>query len=242
MFEDSLVESTGRIRTHSKRLAVGSFFLQAALVAVLALIPYLYPASLPKQALTTLLIAPPPPLAPTAVAVRAAAARSEAAPALASLSLPSHIPTHPLMNARDDNPSPPGDFVMGADGCAGANCLGLASIPTPGSGSTPPVVVAAKPKAGPTRVSAGVAAGLLLTPIRPVYPAIAKAARVHGTVVVEATISKSGDVVNAHAVSGPAMLAQAAIQAIAQAKYQPFKLNGEPVDVETTINVIFTLN
>lgn len=241
MFEDSLVESTGRIRTRSKRLAVGSFFLQAALIAVLALFPYLYPASLPKQALTTLLIAPPPPSAPAFVAVRAAAPHSESAPVLASLNLRSHIQPNAPMNAHEDDPAP-GPVEIGAERCGSANCPGLSAIPGLGNGPSPHVVVAPKPKTGPVRVSAGVATGLLLTPIRPVYPAIAKAAHVQGTVVVEATISKSGDVVNAHTVSGPAMLAQAAIQAIAQAKYQPFKLNGEPVDVETTINVTFTLN
>ena len=61
MFEDSLVESTGRIRTRSKWFAIGSFLLQAALLTALILIPYFYPAALPKQALTTMLLAPPPP-------------------------------------------------------------------------------------------------------------------------------------------------------------------------------------
>jgi protein TonB len=102
--------------------------------------------------------------------------------------------------------------------------------------------VEAKPKAGPLRISAGVATGRLLGPIRPVYPTIAKSARIEGTVVVEATISKTGVVENARAISGPSMLIQAAISAIAQARYQPYKLNGEPVEVQTTINVIFKLN
>lgn len=61
MFEDSLVESTGRIRTRSKWLAIGSFLLQAALLTALILIPFFYPGALPKQALTMMLVAPPPP-------------------------------------------------------------------------------------------------------------------------------------------------------------------------------------
>jgi protein TonB len=60
MFDDSLVESAGRIRTRSKWFAIASFLLQAALVAALILIPLLYPAALPKQALTAMLVAPPP--------------------------------------------------------------------------------------------------------------------------------------------------------------------------------------
>jgi protein TonB len=61
-------------------------------------------------------------------------------------------------------------------------------------------------------------------------------------VVVEATISKQGTVEHARAVSGPPMLAGAALSAIEQARYQPYKLSGEPVEVETTINVVFKLS
>ena len=64
MFEDSLAESTGRIRTGSRWYAIGSFIFQVSLLAVLIVIPYLYPDSLPKQALSTLLLAPPPPASP----------------------------------------------------------------------------------------------------------------------------------------------------------------------------------
>jgi protein TonB len=91
-------------------------------------------------------------------------------------------------------------------------------------------------------VSAGVASGELLTPIRPIYPEIAKAAHIQGTVVVAAVISKEGVVENARAISGPAMLARAALDAVAAARYRPYRLNGEPVEVETTINIVFSLN
>jgi protein TonB len=76
---------------------------------------------------------------------------------------------------------------------------------------------------------------------QPVYPAIAKAARVQGTVVLEATISKTGAITGLRVVSGPAMLQQAALDAVKTWRYKPYLLNNEPVDVETTINVIFTL-
>jgi periplasmic protein TonB len=104
------------------------------------------------------------------------------------------------------------------------------------------VVVQPKPKQGPVRISAGVAAGQLIAPIRPVYPAIARQARIQGTVIVEATISKEGVVKHARVVSGPPMLAGAALSAIEQARYLPYKLNEEPVEVETTVRVIFSLN
>jgi protein TonB len=84
-------------------------------------------------------------------------------------------------------------------------------------------------------------AGMLLSPIRPVYPVIAKAAGVSGTVVVEAVISKSGTIESLHVISGPGMLREAALDAIRSARYQPFRLNGEPTEVQTTITVNFRL-
>jgi protein TonB len=82
---------------------------------------------------------------------------------------------------------------------------------------------------------------MLIAPIRPVYPVIAKAAGVQGTVVVEAVISRTGTIESLHVVSGPAMLQQSAMEAIREARYQPFRLNGEPTEVQTTITVNFRL-
>ncbi len=235
MFEDSLVESTGRIRTRSKWFAIGSFLLQAALLAVLILIPYLYPASLPKQALTMLLVAPPPPMMRAALPEHAVAAHAAAPMMLTALTASSVIPRHAVMIS--DGSAVPGEMDLGTD--KGGDGV-ISSLP--GMGPTPPPPVVAKPRQGPVRVSAGVAAGRLMAPILPEYPAIARAAHVQGTVVVEATISKQGTVENAHVVSGSPMLAQAALSAIGRARYQPYKLNGEPVEVETTINIIFRLS
>jgi protein TonB len=86
-----------------------------------------------------------------------------------------------------------------------------------------------------------VSEGLLLAPIRPVYPAIARAARVEGTVVVEAVISRVGRIESLRVVSGPEMLRRAALDAIQEARYRPYRLNGEAVDVETTITVNFRM-
>jgi protein TonB len=73
------------------------------------------------------------------------------------------------------------------------------------------------------------------------YPPIAKAARVQGTVVLQATISKTGTIEGLHVISGPAMLQQAAMDAVRSWRYRPYLLNGDPVEVETTVNVVFTL-
>ncbi len=90
-------------------------------------------------------------------------------------------------------------------------------------------------------ISAGVAQSNLISAIPPVYPPIANAARVSGTVVLVATISKTGDIENLRIVSGPAMLQSAALDAVRQWRYRPYLLNGEPVEVDTTINVVFNL-
>jgi protein TonB len=90
-------------------------------------------------------------------------------------------------------------------------------------------------------ISAGVAVGMLLQKTTPVYPPIAKAARVSGTVVLAATIAKAGTIENLRVVSGPPMLQQAAIDAVKTWRYRPYLLMNEPVEVETTVNVIFTL-
>jgi protein TonB len=82
--------------------------------------------------------------------------------------------------------------------------------------------------------------GQLLSPIRPIYPAIALAAHVQGIVVVAATISRTGAIENLQVTSGPMMLRRAALDAIQQARYKPFKLNGESVEVDTTISVVFS--
>jgi protein TonB len=105
--------------------------------------------------------------------------------------------------------------------------------------SNGPKIKAAAPKT--VKISGGVMVGNLLLKTQPVYPPIAKAARVSGTVVLQATISKTGSIENLKVVSGPAMLQQSALDAVRSWRYRPYLLNGEPVEVETTVNVIFTL-
>ena len=104
---------------------------------------------------------------------------------------------------------------------------------------------AAPPPPGtvPTRmvVSGAVMAGDILVKTRPEYPAVAKAARIQGTVVLQAVISKDGTVESLQVLEGPPLLQQAAVDAVKTWKYRPYLLNGEPVAVGTTINVVFAL-
>jgi TonB family protein len=90
-------------------------------------------------------------------------------------------------------------------------------------------------------VSSDVMQKNLLTKASPIYPPAAKQAKIQGTVVLEAVVSKDGSVENLRVVSGPAELQQSAIDAVRQWKYKPFLLNGDPVEVKTTVNIIYNL-
>jgi protein TonB len=90
-------------------------------------------------------------------------------------------------------------------------------------------------------ISSGVMAGNLMDKVIPQYPAIAKAARIQGIVVLQAAISNAGTIENLRVISGPPMLRQAALDAVRIWRYKPYLLNGEPVEVETTVNVVFNL-
>jgi TonB family protein len=99
-------------------------------------------------------------------------------------------------------------------------------------------------QAVPQRVRAGESfmADHLVKKVDPIYPPLAKQARIQAVVVLKVVISKSGDVENIQLVSGHPMLAPAAIEAVKQWKYTPYLLNGDPVEVETKVTVNFTLS
>jgi protein TonB len=84
--------------------------------------------------------------------------------------------------------------------------------------------------------------GNLIHRVEPPYPPIAKQIRLKGTVVVQAFVSPDGTIERAQIVSGPAVLAQAALNAVKQWRYRPYYLNGTPIEVETQVTVKFTLN
>lgn len=92
-----------------------------------------------------------------------------------------------------------------------------------------------------TRISL-VMEGNLLHRVEPTYPAIAKQAGIEGTVVIKAIISRTGAIEQEQVVSGPLLLARAAVDAVHQWKYRPYLLNGEAVEVETQVTVRFVLN
>jgi protein TonB len=91
------------------------------------------------------------------------------------------------------------------------------------------------------RVSSGVISGLLLEKVSPIYPEKARKKHIQGVVILSATIDKNGDIANLVLVSGDPILAKAATAAVRQWKYRPYLFDGQPVEVETQIQVKFTL-
>ena len=97
------------------------------------------------------------------------------------------------------------------------------------------------PKPEPFKVSSGVAEGRKIHSVIPIYPEEAKKSLIQGEVVMTATISKQGDIIDLKVVSGPPLLSDAATEAVKQWKYRPYLLNGEPIEIETTVIVKYHL-
>ena len=193
--------------------------------------PHLLPATLaPPRAPT-----PPPP--PMHVETRAAAAATSA---------PATPTTTRYTQIFRDLIHPSGAPVE-APTLTGVDLGNSSASLPPGINSAAPagphvsVRSAAAPSSKPLNLSQGVTAGHLIAPIRPEYPAIARTTGVEGTVVIQAVISRTGVIESAHVVSGPVMLQRAALDAVRQARYHPFLLNGQPTDVQTTITILFRM-
>jgi len=96
------------------------------------------------------------------------------------------------------------------------------------------------PAVSPTKVAAGVIAAFALSKVDPIYPAIARAEHVQGTVTLHAIIAKDGHIQDLKVMSSPdPNLSIAAIDAVRRWRYKPYTLLGDPVEVDTTINVNF---
>src|ERR1700674_5502600 len=241
MFEDSLIESGNKLKTKRLGTTVLSFLLQVGLIGILILIPLIYTDALPKGNLMTFLVAPPPPPPPPpppAAAVKVVKIQSEVING--QLRTPTKIPSKVQMIKEEEAPTDLGGGVPGGvpGGIPGGSTGGvMGGILSSANTAIPKVATPQR-----VRVSTGVATGLLIKKVTPNYPQLAKQARIQGTVVLQAEISKDGTIQNLQLISGHPMLAPAAIEAVRQWRYKPYLLNGEPVAVETTVQVNFSLS
>jgi protein TonB len=236
MFEDSLVESrVGQVSSSKQWTMLASIGLQVAVAGVVMTLPLLHPEAMPFRLEAPKVVMPLMPKPPVPVVVeQESAASSSSAVSVTREVARSLLPSlHPVVG----DPPPP---AMLGSGMRMTDALPSGIVVGDRRGPVVSVAPARAPVA-PLQVSKGVLLGMLIAPIRPVYPVIAKAAHVEGTVVVEAVISRKGTIESLRVVSGPQMLQNAALEAIREARYQPFRLNGEPTDVQTTITVNFRL-
>jgi protein TonB len=161
-----------------------------------------------------------------------------------ALRTPTKIPQK-IQMIKEEEPPPPmpasGGVVGGVPGGIPGGQMGgvIGSVITSSNLAAVPKFVPVVPQR--IRISAGVTRGLLIKRVEPAYPPLAKAARVQGDVVLSAIIDANGQITNLQLVSGHPMLVPAALTAVRQWRYKPYLLNGQPVEVETTITVIFTL-
>jgi periplasmic protein TonB len=247
MFSDSLLDF-GVQRKRKAFATTTSFILNCIALGILLIMPLVFTEQLPSAQLLTFLVAPPPPPPPPPPAAQPVArvVRQIQTDVLntGQLRTPTRIPQKVEMIKEEEAPPPmpaTGGVVGGVPGGIPGGQVGGVI----GGIISSTANIAAVPKlAAPQRIriSQGVTRGLLIHRVEPAYPPLARAARVQGEVVLTAIISTSGQIENLQLVSGHPMLVQEAINAVKQWRYKPYLLNGSPVEVETTITVIFSLS
>ena len=242
MFEEMVVSTPKSKKTNKPWTVVLSMVLQAAFLAILILIPLIYTEALPRASLATLLIAPPPPPPPPPPPAAAPVVHVKPQVHLmdaGKLVAPKVIPKDIKIIKEEAEPDPMGVSGGVPGGVPGGQMGGVIGGVIGGVGGAPP-----PPKPTQTRIRQGgaVTAASLINKVSPVYPPLARQTRISGTVRLHAIISKSGSVQQLEVISGHPLLVQSALDAVKQWRYRPTTLNGEPVEVDTTIDVIFSLN
>jgi len=245
MFEQSVLRPA---RVRGWAVTVG-FMGELVAVACILMIPMIWPQLLPRVATMTWLTAPVPPPAPAIRPIRARPAQPirpyrDIFLSPVSVRLPSPRTVEALPDA-----APPFEVIGGVDTSQDTteirNLLNTAGPIPPNRPPTQPPPSKPKPTPAETkavRVSGAVEAALLVHRVDPVYPKIAQIARVSGTVELNGIVGTDGHIKELRVASGNPLLAPAALDAVRQWVYRPTLLGGEPVEVITTITVIFRLN
>lgn len=239
MFNQTFVDN-GRSTSKPATMAL-SVFLEICVLALLVLIPLVYTQALPSAQLRNILTAPAPPqAAPPKPPVEMKVQRRLVTRTLSALVAPTVIPRR--INNVQELAAPPDVAVPGgtteANGQVNNVLPGILSSVIP----PPPAPPKTETQSHRVRVATGVAEANLIHKVMPVYPALAKSARVQGTVEFTAIISREGTIQNLQLVRGHPLLVQAAKDAVLQWRYRPTLLNGQPVEVVTDILVNFMLS
>ena len=240
MFNDLVISGSNSTKTHKSWTVVVSTVVQAVLLGILILIPLIYTEALPKGMLTTFIVPPPPPPPPPPPAIQRIVKPVVHIIKNGQMMAPTVIPKKIEMIKEDPTPPDVGVSNGVVGGVAGGSAGGVLGGIIGGVGGGPPPPPPPKAK-GPIRVGGNVQQANLLRQVQPIYPPIAKTAHISGTVVLHAIISKDGTIEQLEYISGPPLLMKNAMDAVRQWRYRPTMLNGEPVEVDTTVSVVFTL-
>ncbi|HKM68244.1 MAG TPA: energy transducer TonB [Candidatus Acidoferrum sp.] len=242
MFEEMVVSTSTSQKTNKPVTVFISMAVQVLFLAILILIPLIYTEALPKTLMSSILLAPPPPPPPPPPPAAVQVIRKPVAHLMdaGKLVTPKAIPKDLKVIKEEAEPDMGAGMVGGVPGgVAGGSAGGVLGGVIGGAGNAPPP----PPKAAKQRVTVGgnVQAARLVNRVQPLYPPLARQTRISGTVKLHAIIGKNGAVEQLTVVSGHPLLVQSALDAVRQWRYQPTLLNGDPVEVDTEIDVIFSL-
>ena len=244
MFAESMLETSWGQRTRQSWTTLTSFAVQAVVIAALLVLPLWRTVGLPPARVlpTPVTLSAPPPVGPIVQhqnmgmivphsldenVIVAPREIPRDIPTIDEASVPPQISPSPS-GTRDGTGNGSGDGVWRA---LGDSIARPAPLPMPAPAPVDRVFR-----------SSDLLAGSLVRRVQPVYPALARSARIQGTVVLSAVISKAGTMENLRVVSGHPLLVAAAMEAVSQWRYRPYILNHEPIEVETQIIVSFSLS
>jgi len=239
MFADSLLETSSAYRSRRSWTTLTSFAIQAVVIGLLLLVPLLQTVGLPSMihTVSTPLSMGRPDPGPSPQVQVARSPGVQIIPFSGSIMAPSRVPNG--IPKGDDSPSAGGGEDRIGDGIFPIGSP--TGLPIPISGARP--VMPPPPPTPMKRAfrTSSILEGSLIRRVPPVYPPLARMARIQGSVVVAATISKAGTMEHVQAIAGHPMLIPAAVDAVRQWRYKPYILNGDPIEVETQITVNFIL-
>jgi protein TonB len=240
MFADSLLDAHFTGRAQRGWTTFTSFALQALAVGALLILPLLYTEGLPKLHLIEAAPIGPPPGPPHGGHHRTVTTQRQSnmfhGIMLAPPTIPSRI-EHFVEDALPQDAPPCTICVPGGTGSLSSANPVIDSIGN-SSNLVPP---RPPPTTRPIRVS-HMMEGNLIYKVQPIYPPLARAARIQGTVVLRAIVSRAGTIENLQTISGHPMLVGAAVDAVRRWRYRPYILNGDPAEVETQVTVNFSLS
>jgi protein TonB len=234
----STLESSWDHSTRRGWSAVASFAFQAMALSLLLAIPLFWVQRPPRlQWLQTLTVPPMQTPVPTPEVVREHYTAGSVSNLLNERLLePQRIPTQ-ISHVDDGKSGPPAPDLPNVEfGRGGPN-----GVPYSLGNNVPAAMPKPPALTHPLKISHW-AEGNLIYRVQPVYPPLARQARIQGTVQLRAIISKAGTIERLAVESGHPMLAGSAIDAVRQWRYRPYLLNDEPVEIETEITVNFMLS